>query len=822
MRNNVFLLCLVSLVAFGTYPLIAQNAGKAFAIPVLDDRKAIGEYLAKADLDARIRLYDAYFQRGYFRYGGVSALASSFSNDFEAAKPELRGKLAGFLLSAIKRPESFRDSEVDGRPRLRTMYFEETKKLLGLLAQHEETAQSYYAALPFGEQRDSGIEAVDLVGKSAAVFLAAAPTIVARLSPEGKRQVLAGVLAWPSRLKSPKYDVASLRALQKLLGAGDYAFFGAVANASEAFAGVDWKAFLAAAPTEEELAGLAPGLFDFAASLSSSHSAAALVLRVPKTVELGPILSVLSSSVDPRLKAISALARALRDAKAKGGASMADAVAAKDDWSAACLYRAAAIRGEQLSDDQLLACIDPSRPSLAAAVVEDRYGKEYFDSNDYASAQPPPTGAADPEVALRESVVKRCLALRESREPRVLVPVLRTIIVLGATKYVNEIYVLLPSAYPIVRMTAYQGLLRFADPAMLGTFLSGLSDPDNEVRLLCIRGLGAIKDSRGVDPLSRILSDPTEDAYIRTEAAHSLGEIGDRRAIQIFSAALLVPRGKDSGDFELRVIAAQYLGEAREKTAVEALLSNIDPKSANELNYRCLEALGKIDSQEADRKLLPIASEAWGNWLKGPGYLDNLYALCWALFLYKAPEAERLYAAIFDAAKAKDADATFVAAYYLARNAAKASPETLSYVEGNRSKFFSAEQKAYEFARLLEKRWDPESLLFMASRLDGYGSATQSWILGCMEAQPDPRFIDFMKGTRESPIGTIRDWTSSVAEALAKDLPHPATEEGKKTAIALLAFLSPWNPAEKDANTLSRIASARQLAGDYLNGNPSP
>jgi HEAT repeat protein len=813
MRTMFRSLLIAMLAASVGLPLAAQGKAATPAFPALDDAKAISKYFAAADQDGRLKLYEAYFQKASLSYGGTPSLDASFTKDFEAASPELRARMSGFLFAALKRPEEIRSFDPSGNPLFGRMSYSEPVKLLGLMALYEDSLKSYYTALPFKVRIDSTDGAVALSGKRASILLKAAPAILPAMSPDGRRVLLAEVLRWPSRLGKADYDTASLRALQKLLGAADYSFFGAVGNAAAAFSRVESKAFAAAAPSQDEILALAPGIFAFGGFYSSANSAAKLELRYPKASGPVGLMSAMAASSDPRLVAMKALADALRGTKPKACPSMAEIAALKDDWAAACWYRAASLGGASPKDEEVLACLDPARPSLAASILEDRFQAEYSEFYDQAIALSA-SGSAEPDAAFKKAVIERCLALRSSKDPQVLIPVLKAIIALGGTKYVNNVYVLLPYPDLVVRRTAYEGLVRYADPSMLSSFLAGLSDSDSEIRTLCIRGLGAIKDSRGIDPLARILADATESEYIRAEAARALGEIGDRRAIQIFSSALLVPRGKGGRDFRLRVIAAQYLGEARERSAVEALLSNIDPADANELNYRCLEALGKIASPEGWRRLLPIAQGAWERWLAEPGQRDrdNLYALCWALFLYQSPEAEALYASIFDKAQANKADAAFLCAYWLVRNAASPSEEARGYLADKRAGFFANERKAYEFARLLEKRWDPESLLCLASRLEGYGTATQSWVLGCMAVQPDPRFLDCMKSTRGSDSGTVRDWTSSVVLAIAKSLPKPATSEGQQTASAVLAFLDSWDEAEKNSSVLSRTAQARRLA----------
>jgi len=286
--------------------------------------------------------------------------------------------------------------------------------------------------------------------------------------------------------------------------------------------------------------------------------------------------------------------------------------------------------------------------------------------------------------------------------------------------------------------------------------------------------------------------------------------------VQIFKNVLLVPIGKGGEDWNLRIVAAQHLGIMEEKSAIDALLVNIDPGKEDLLNFYCLEALGKIDNPDAYRKLVPIVAKGWETWIKITGSNGNLYAAGWALFLFKSPEAEKLFTLIWDKTGNGYSDAGYMAALALARNAQEVQPAWRDYLDKYRQDFFKNDHRVYEFARLLKGRWDIPDLAWLGSRLNNYSTIVQSWILSDMYQQPDFLYMPALDKARNTTDDGVRVWASKVAYILASSLPRPPNEKSIADAMSLAALLEIWSKEEKSSRSLSWLTDARKMAVSYV------
>ena len=803
---------------------VAETAPKAQTLPFpsINDEKAIAGFLAKADGDARYKLYEAYFQKAIFP-SYKTGIVPYFAKDLEAGPADKRTKMTTLLLSAVKRSDSVYLTDANGLQVKANIYWEDVVDCLSLVTLYEETASVYCKALPLQEHLNESFNDISLEGKRATVLLSIMPKIGNQMTEDGKRVLLSNVLSWPSLLKkNNNYDIPSLRALQKSLIPSASLFLTAIQNAEGSLQAIDMNAFTASVPDDDELTAILPGLLNFDSRLSSSNAVTTVVLRDTKIMsQVKPLLNAIRSGGNARLKALVTLLDALQGIKGKPEDLMKEAVASKDEWTSFCLYRAAIISGGQLTDDQLLSCVDPLRPSLAAAVLEDRYSNEYLARSGYQSITVTfDMKEADAQTAFNGKILTKCLAFKNPAEARVTLPVMNAMILLGKAKYITNIFMFTSSSNFSMRESAYRLLLNSADSSMVAYFLKSLTDPFDSIRALGIQGLGAVKDSRGIEPLARILNDPSESEYLRAEAAKALGKIGDRRVAEIFKNVLLLPNGKGGDDNGIRIMAARSLGAMYEKTAVIALISNIDPTIENDLNYYCMESLGKLEDPSGFKLLIPLAMKGWKVWLTGTEYNDNLYAASWALFMYAAPEAETLFNGIWEKTKTSQTDAGYMAAYYLLRNSTDASEsitgEYSAYIEKNRSAFFNSETRVYEFARLLKGRWDQETLLYLSTRLGEYSSAVQTWVLSSMELQSNPDYIPALDALKDSPDPSVRNWVASNADTIAERLPAESTAESLKTASDLETLLDSWNAEEKNAAVLSWLSSARRRVTLYL------
>lgn len=118
-----------------------------------------------------------------------------------------------------------------------------------------------------------------------------------------------------------------------------------------------------------------------------------------------------------------------------------------------------------------------------------------------------------------------------------------------------------------VRRYAAEALGKIGDERAIEPLVSCLKDNDGDVRWKAIRSLGKMKEA-AIEPLIVIFG--SEDWRIRTRVAEALGDIGDKRAVNILINAL-VGKNKDSNRF-VRGRVAEALGKIGDGRAVEPLI----------------------------------------------------------------------------------------------------------------------------------------------------------------------------------------------------------------------------------------------------------
>ncbi len=572
----------------------------------------------------------------------------------------------------------------------------------------------------------------------------------------------------------------------------------------------DLKAFVDSKPSETDylpvLTGLCiiyePDLFHLITMLR--------IVKKDQWEALKPQLPSLLDSENEQVRAVARLIAAelpdYNQAPSKHFPRIEQALTARDDWEAFSIYRCAAKRGERLSDEQFLACIDDSRPSLAAAVIEDRFHGVYRKAGEKSEAEL--LGKTD----FIDTLMQKCVTLHKGDDPRLVIPPLYTVIHFGKASAIEQYIFLVDSPFPVLRNLAYTGLLRYADTSLYRYFIKGINDENINVRILCIKGLGAIRDSRAIGPLAKMLKDDSEPGRVRTECAKALGEIGDRRIVSIFRSFLLTPRKDGKRDANARAAAAHSLGQLREKTAVDALIANIDTEKESSLNYECIIALGKIRSTTGFEKLFPLVKKGWDLWYKTAyiEYHDNAYASLWALFPYRTETVINFYRDVFESIDSNGAFdvITYTAAYYLLHAGKTPQEEALFYVENHRQSFFKTDYRVYEFAATLKGRWDIPSLRYLADNIESYGSTTQTWILSSIEQQAYPEFFPVIAKVRESPGPTVRKWAARLLWIFSTKLSSMEKGEAARMRRDIISLVESWdnNAGNKDIdNYLDRV-----------------
>lgn len=537
------------------------------------------------------------------------------------------------------------------------------------------------------------------------------------------------------------------------------------------------------------------------------------------------ILPVLGKSGNPKIRALTLLINNTRNPQSQGAAAtessgafsgaaaLQAALTAKDDWEAFAFYQTAGREPRSLTDEQLLQAIDPARPSLAAAVLEDRFGE------DYLQKELPSVTSLNLEPETRTKILKKCLDLKTVEEPRILLPVLHTLILLGRAEYLQEYIILSTHQVPEIRGLAYLGLMRFSDTSLFRYFLAGLKDENNDVRDLSIKGLGALRDARGIDPLAAILNDPEENLFLRLAAAKALGEIGDRRIGKAFTKILLLPADDRGFDTAIRIEAARNVGRLREKSAVEALLANIDPQGETQLNYECLLALGKINSVTGFKKLIPLVEQGISTWTATGAPHSNLYAALWALFLHHSDETLSLFRQILGSEEKVPNHydpCAYVAVWHLSRRSHASGPgegeEYENYLGVHRKRFFAEQRRVYHFCMLLPGQLEEENLAFFSENITNYDDAVKTWVLSALAEQPSFFFLSALEQLYSSSGRSVRLWTASVLQAISRMISGKDREEGetiKEEAERIINFIDRWEITETDNRIKTDLSKVR-------------
>lgn len=294
-----------------------------------------------------------------------------------------------------------------------------------------------------------------------------------------------------------------------------------------------------------------------------------------------------------------------------------------DDFKASLQFKI--LEPYAFTDSEILLLLDIKKPSLSAMVLDYRFGKNYPNFN-YMVKVSPLVEDESTEAKLFKSKVQAFLleALKTKDENLVLVA-LKSLYALNDTNLLTQIIILCDSPFPLVRAYSFYGIHVYGDSRFVAACLKRLYDENTEVREFAIQTLGRLRDGRAVDPLGKILLDKTEDPHIRTLAAKALGDIGDTRTTQIFKTILI----DASSPFGARVAAAIFMGAKKEKSAVDALINALDPNTVSELNWACIDSLGRIDDATGKRKLAAIVSKSLTKWTSNNFTFDHVANSLW-------------------------------------------------------------------------------------------------------------------------------------------------------------------------------------------------
>ncbi len=141
-----------------------------------------------------------------------------------------------------------------------------------------------------------------------------------------------------------------------------------------------------------------------------------------------------------------------------------------------------------------------------------------------------------------------------------------------------------------------------APDAETSALLRDLSDSTPETRAAAARQLGAMRETRAVEPLIDLLDDIRLD--VRKAAAEALGHIGDARAVSGLGRTM----GREDADGELRRICAAALGSIADPAGIPALDSAMQSDD-EELAFASAYALARIGEPSLDVLLAALEAE---------------------------------------------------------------------------------------------------------------------------------------------------------------------------------------------------------------------
>jgi HEAT repeat protein len=466
-------------------------------------------------------------------------------------------------------------------------------------------------------------------------------------------------------------------------------------------------------------------------------------------------------------------------AKSPGRAAKADPVPAPDPARLAALgdleaglsllrySREAGEGGSSPAEAALVRLLDPARPAQAAAAASLLSGNR---------------GAA--AVAALSALVKD----GSVRDPVLLIIAMRALAASLGSDCIDLVVLLCANPAAEVREAACRSLVRFGDPRAVPALLSRLSDPEKDLRLAAIEGLGALRDSRAVDPLGAMLLSAGEDKDVKEACARALGKIGDTRTVQVFLRFLLMPRGGSEAEGAARVYAAMSLGQKREKAAVDALLRNIDPSREEDLNYHCIVALGRIADPAGLRALLPIARKGLPVWQASP-WTRTPPAVYWALLPLEEGLARPFYLERWKAAATAKPGASdkpdpslWYSALYLSKEGAKDEPEG---DRGARSAYLVKELASAISSdpamagEALDRFPVPALLGRAASLLAGLDSYSKSWIASALINNPEAAMIPAFRSLLDCEDDYLAYAALASMDHLISRLPSPLSPELK-------------------------------------------
>lgn len=795
--------CIVILSLAIIVPLSAQTQP---LLPAFDKQDQLAAWLQKAQPSERLTLYQSYFARADFLAPIVETIKPYWVQDLRD-NPRIRQNLAQSLVAALAKKISNTIALVP---------------LLDSLSDYPESALVYYLNAPHRHLNLTSTNPLGLNTHREQVLVTISEQLSKTIDFEGRAFLISELMRWPLWIKDKNHDSASLRALQKKFLGSEIALLNLLPWTSRKLEDIYWKDFLEANPSEDEFSTLLMGLLasDKANLFNPFTKTSPVNDKLWQGLE--PNLHSWAVSSNLRLKAISRIFLAKLPGNNRQASlqfpPLSQLSKTANDWEAYSIYYCASARGEKLSEQEFLSAIDSKRPSLAAAVLEDRYFFAYKDliQNKQQSLPIDASENNPSRLAFEQKFLQACLELQNSNQIACLIPSIKTTVVVGGQTSIGSIAVLSTHPNGLVRRLVMEGLVRFAQGTMYSNFNQGLADEDTIIRILAVRGLGTIRDARALLALATILKNSREPIALRIAAAESLSQIGDRRMTQYLKELLLTPRSLNNDDYSLRLFAVNALAQFADKTAIAAIIANIDPSREDSLNYACLEALARLNVQQGYATLLPVLIKSFDLWLGNKFSEENELAAMRAIFNYDDQLVIVLSQKILNTQKEEFSELRYLAAWYLLRKQTNPSSLIADFVKLHRETFFASELRVIEYARLLDGQWDLQSLLFLSLRMRTYAPATQNWLISSMIKQASLDFVPALESLAKSPATSVRAWAAHLLNNCAELLSTTPSAVLQKTMSArLIAVYDGWQNEDRNSNAHAWLAKAARTLEAY-------
>lgn len=188
----------------------------------------------------------------------------------------------------------------------------------------------------------------------------------------------------------------------------------------------------------------------------------------------------------------------------------------------------------------------------------------------------------------------------------------------------------------LIRAEAADSLGETGDERAVHPLIDALKDENKHVRKVAAEALGKIGDKQAVEPLIAALKD--KEGHVRETATSALGKIGDLRAVEPLIVALK--------DIYARGNAAEALGNIGDARAVEPLIDELKNRfiiGDSEDRVKIAEALAKIGDVRAVVPLVEVLEHMDKFFIKTE---ESCEKIAEALIRIGAPAVEPLIAAL--------------------------------------------------------------------------------------------------------------------------------------------------------------------------------